>query len=772
MSSLPLPPSYSALKSASFNKLPAGVSLSSYSSTKQSETIPTGVIENVQLVSLCKQGKLRDAHEFLNVMDANGIVVDGRSYECLFETCRNMNALSFGRLVHLRLRKDAGGHDHTRSLSPSLRKCLIEMYLHCGCIEDARKVFDEMPEKDLPFWKKIISAYAQSGFLADALELFLEMHNKGIEPTSDIYLSLLGLLSTSSGLGLGQQIHSHLYRSGLLPNAYIESSLFHMYTRCGCLDNSVLIFERMKEKNVVHWTDLMVGFTQEQKYKEALALFQKIILQGADLDQFVFSIALKACSKSGNLDFGKQIHAYVAKLAMGSEVSVGTPLVDFYVKCGHLKEASLAFDRISNPNDVSWSSIITGFAQTGKFEESLKLFKNLRREGSNLNSFIYTSMFQACSGLADLSMGSHLHCDAIKRGLIARPHGESALVTMYSRCGCLDDAHQAFELIEEPDTVAWTAMIAGVAYHGHAYKALDLFDKMLSKGVRPNSITFVAIFTACSHAGLVTEAMRYFSSMGKDYNVQPSIDHYNCMLDIYCRAGQLEEAFEFVQGMEFEPVGLTWKILLSGCRAHGNVKLGKIAGDNLLKMSPEDTAGYVLYFNLYASAGRWEDAAYIRKLMNENSVRKELSCSWITIKGKVHRFIVGDRHHPLTVKIYAKLKELKESFANLKSTLPINDISNDFEERNEQLHDHSERVAISFGLISAPPSVPIAVFKNLRRLLVTMSLRSDIASFGISENLYLVYCQARPINVGAMTWYKSFERECSSYQKNNKGNFI
>jgi pentatricopeptide repeat protein len=488
-----------------------------------------------------------------------------------------------------------------------------------------------------------------------------------------------------------------------------------MYVKCGWLEGAELVFEKMSEKNAVAWTGIMVGYTQAERQMDALALFAKMVNEGVELDEYVFSIVLKACAGLEELNFGRQIHGHIVKLGLESEVSVGTPLVDFYVKCSNLESATKAFEWISEPNDVSWSALITGYCQMGEFEEALKTFESLRTRSVDINSFTYTSIFQACSALADFNSGAQAHADAIKSSLVAYQHGESAMITMYSRCGRLDYATRVFESIDDPDAVAWTAIIAGYAYQGNAPEALKLFRRMQDCGVRPNAVTFIAVLTACSHSGLVIEGRQYLESMSSNYGVATTIDHYDCMVDIYSRAGFLQEALELIRSMPFSPDAMSWKCLLGGCWTYRNLEIGELAAENLFQLDPEDTAGYILMFNLYASFGKWKEAANVRKMMAERNLRKELSCSWITVKGKVHRFIVGDKHHPQTEEIYSKLEALNDSVIKEETgLLTEEDVSNSLPERKEQLLVHSERLALAFGLISTPSSAPVVVFKNLR----------------------------------------------------------
>ncbi|XP_031260962.1 pentatricopeptide repeat-containing protein At5g13270, chloroplastic-like [Pistacia vera] len=698
------------IKPPNFGQIPSWLSLKTApSSLKTPQQNQPGKVENLHLVSLSKQEKLKEARAFLEQMGDAGVSVRPYSFECLLQACSNLKSVSDGRYFYHRLRETV------KNPSGFLQNSVLRMYCDCGSLVEAQKVFDEMIERTLVSWLIIISAYAEAGFFNKSFRLFSDMIESGIEPNSLVYNGLLKYLVSPCFLELGKQLHSHVVRSGLSSSVSINTAICNMYVKCGCLDDAKRVFGQMDEKDSVASTALMVGFTQAEKLKDALNLFEKMVVEGNELDEFVFSIVLKACAGLKDLNLGRQIHGFVVKLGLESDVSVGTPLVDFYIKCSSFEPACRAFERIREPSDVSWSAMICGYCQNGKFEDSVKIFKSLRSKGPVLNSWIYTNIFQACSALADFNLGGQAHADAMKNGVISYLYGESALVSMYSRCGRLDYATQAFELIDAPDTVAWTAIISGNSYHGNASEALRLFRRMQYCGVRPNAVTFIAVLTACSHSGLITEAKHFMDTMLSEYGVNPTIDHYNCMIDIYSRAGLLKEANELIKSMPFDPDTMSWKCLLGGCWVHKNFELGKIGAENLLQLDPEDTSSYILLFNLHTSSGKWEEAANIRKMMTERNLRKELSCSWITVKGKVHRFVVGDKHHPQTEEIYSKLKEFNDSMLNHEhGLLTEEDLSASLPERKEQLLDHSERLAISFGLMSTPTNAPIVIFKNLR----------------------------------------------------------
>lgn len=734
-------------RTANYSLIPSWLSLKSSNFPLKIPRPLNGELENVHLVSLSKQDKLKEAHEFLLEMERSNITVTPQSFKHLLETCSRLRSLNFGKLIHQRLKENPPGF---------LVNYVLQMYCDCGSLSDARKLFDEMGERAMGSWVIIISAYADEGLLGDALDLFSEIQDSNFKPNSSIYISLLKAFSGSPYLEIGKQMHCQVVKAAFTNNVAMDTVICSMYVKCGHLESAELNFRLMHEKNAVSWTTMMVGFTQADRHEDALRYFKGMVDEDCELDEFVFSITLKACAALDDRKTGEQVHGLTVKLGLQSETSVGTPIVDFYVKCGDVESASQAFKVISEPNDVSWSAILCGYSQIGEFEKCIKTFKSLRTESVIMNEFMYTSIFQVCSAFSEFSFGSQAHGDAIKRCLVSCLYGESALITMYAKCGRLDYGYKVFESIRKPDTVAWTAMVAGFAYHGNAFEALRLFKKMQASGIRPNAVTFVALFTACSHAGLVAEAKQYLESMSSEYSVEPTVDHYNCMIDIYARAGLLNEALDLINIMPFAPDAMSWKSLLGGCSIHRKYELGKFAAEKLLELDPKDTAAYILLFNLYASSGKWDEAASVRKLMSERDLKKEIGCSWITVKNRVHRFIVGDRYHPQTEEIYSKLEELGFSDrVKENAVLTEDDLSDILAERKEQLLVHSERLAIAFGLTSTPATAPIVVFKNLRAC-------KDCHDFG----KYVSFVTGRTIVVrdsNRFHHFKSGECSCGDY---------
>lgn len=282
----------------------------------------------------------------------------------------------------------------------------------------------------------------------------------------------------------------------------------------------------------------------------------------------------------------------------------------------------------------------------------------VQEAGIEPDEYTFTSILSTCASLASLEQGKQIHAHVVKNMFGSDVFVGSALVDMYAKCGSIDDAQKVFYEMPDQNVVSWNTIIVGCARHGCVKMAQDFFHQMQRAGIKPDHVTFVGILSVCSHAGLVDEGFDYFDYMTNYCRIAPRLEHYTCIIDLLGRAGRLDEAEYLITKAPFEPNALVWRTLLGACRTHGNIDLGRLAAENLLKLEPQDAMTYVLLSNIYAAAGRWDDVSNLREIMKYRGVKKEPGCSWIEVRNKVHVFVVGDRSHPETEAIYQKLDEL------------------------------------------------------------------------------------------------------------------
>ena len=425
---------------------------------------------------------------------------------------------------------------------------------------------------------------------------------------------------------------------------------------------------------------------------------------------------LSACANSGQLGFGRWVHAYAVKVGLDSLVYVENSLIDMYLKCWCLEEARRLFESIKERDVVTWNIMMMGWVQTEQFEEACNCFSAMRRAGISPDVSTFCTVLQALWSIASWGHGATVHAQIIKTGSAMSRNIGSPLITMYSKCGSLGDANRAFEEIRDHrNVVSWTAMIAAFQQHGDGDRAIELFDEMLEEGIEPDYITFVCVLSACSHKGLIDQGFRYFGSMSKVYKIAPGREHYACMVDMLGRAGRLEEAKQFIDRMPVKPDSSAWGALLGACRNFGDLELGEQVAQRLFEIEQENPGNYVLLANIYAYHGRLEEAREVRRLMGCKGVRKETGCSWTDVKNTTYTFTVHDRSHSRTKEIYEMLKKLegmvKEKGYVADTRFAVNDTNG---HKEQGLWYHSERLALAFALISLPADAPIRIKKNLR----------------------------------------------------------
>ena len=354
------------------------------------------------------------------------------------------------------------------------------------------------------------------------------------------------------------------------------------------------------------------------------------------------------------------------------------------------------FDNMSECDVGSWNSLISGLAQNSEGRNALFLFKKMRVEGAEVDVMTMSNVLSVCADLAALVNGKQVYGLVIKYGFeLYLPVG-NAIIDMYAKCGCMEDACQFFMNMPIKNVVSWTSLIVGYGKHGLGWEALEAFDEMERKGIIPNKITFLGTLYACSHAGLVQKGWVNFNTMVHKYSITPMMEHYTCMVDLLARAGHLTEAYNFVERMPIKLEAELLTALFSSCCSHMNVELAKTVGQRLIELEPEEAGAYMLLSNFYGIIGDLEGVANVRKLMSKRGIRKTKACTWIEIDRKVHSFESGDGSHPLNKEIYNYLKNLVKKMKNsgyLPNTSMVMQNVDDHT-KEEMVHSHSEKLAI------------------------------------------------------------------------------
>ncbi|KAK9152593.1 hypothetical protein Sjap_000073 [Stephania japonica] len=536
------------------------------------------------------------------------------------------------------------------------------------------------------------------------------------------YTSLLQTCINSKAIEPGKQLHAHLILNGLTSHAPIATKLLNLYTACNSLSNAHLVFDRILPNqltNLFLWNILIRAFAWNGPYSIAISLYHQLLRGGLEPDNFTFPFVLKACSALSDVQQGRIVHQDVARFGWECDVFVGAGLIDMYSKCGCVYDARQVFDEMPVRDVVVWNSMLAAYAHNGLAEDALSLCNAMVLSPGVLRPTVATlvTVVSAAADIAAVTQGREIHGFSWRHGFEGEDKVGTALVDMYAKCGSLTVARMLFERLKETRVVSWNAMIAGYAMHGLATEALALFEEMKREGeVTPDHITFVGVLSACSHGGLMDEGRKFFDAMVREYSIEPTVQHYTCMVDLLGHSGQLNEVCDLIRKMSMKPDSGVWGSLLNGCKLHGNVELGELALEKLIELEPRDAGNYVILSNIYAQAGKWEGVARVRKLMKEKGLKKSIACSWIKVKNKVHGFLVGDLSHYKSEEIYAELDRLGGLMIEAGYVPDIGPVFHDVEddEKMGMVFSHSERLAIAFGLISTPPGTKLLITKNLR----------------------------------------------------------
>ncbi|CAL5092152.1 unnamed protein product [Urochloa decumbens] len=566
------------------------------------------------------------------------------------------------------------------------------------------------------------------------------------------------LLAGCASARRASELHAAALRAGVDRDKAVDFRLQRAYAASGRLDLAVALLRGAPDPTTVFYTSAIHAHSSRGLHPAALALLSDMLARGLLPTAHTLSSSLPACN---GLAVGRALHGYAVKLALSGDSYVATALLGMYAragdaaaaralfdemrpdphvvsvtamlacyaKMGALDDARSLFDALSSKDFICWNAMMDGYTQHGRPSEALRLFRRMLRSGVEPDE---VSVVLALSAVAQLGMaesGKWLHSFLKNNNNNPRVRINArvgtALIDMYCKCGCLEDAVAVFhDLISDDskdmDIVAWNAMINGYAMHGQSRKALELFSQLLAHQqghLWPTDITFIGVLNACSHSGLVDEGRKLFESMEREYGIEPKIEHYGCMVDLLGRAGLVEEAFDLVQSMKKKADAVMCVSLLAACRLHKNMALGQRIADYLVANGLANSGTYVLLSNIYAAVGNWREVGRVRAMMKASGIQKEPGCSAVEVGRRVFEFVAGDTSHPRTDEIYAKLEEVMGVLVREHGHVPRTElVLHDLDEsaKEKVLAVHSEKLAVAFGLISTPPGAPIKIVKNLR----------------------------------------------------------
>ncbi|XP_015898984.2 pentatricopeptide repeat-containing protein At2g33680 [Ziziphus jujuba] len=535
---------------------------------------------------------------------------------------------------------------------------LVSMYSKGGCVGDAEKVFNGVQQKDIRFLNNMILEYGKAECVEKAISVFIQILSSGLEANDYTYTNIISACNSGDiRVGVGKQLHGLALKYGAVGESSVGNAVITMYGKYGIVEEVEKIFSTMDQKNLISWTALLTAYLNNGHVDKALKVIRETLDLSADYDPIFLSTMLEGCSECSNLKLGRQIHGSVIKLGYLTDLKIETALIDMYAKCRDLKSARWIFGGVSDKTIATFNAILVGFIELYRDDESdpMILFNQLRLTGLHPDFVTFSRLLSLSADQACLIRGKSLHAYAIKTGNEADLHVSNAVITMYAKCGSIEEAYQMFKDMNSHDSVSWNAIISAFALHGRGKETLSLFEDMKEEGFGPDEFTTLAILQACTYSRLWENGLCLFHEMETKYGIRPVIEHFACVVDLLGRAGQFSESIDFINKSPFQDSPLLWRILVNTCKLHGELDFGKLASTRLLDLEPKEAGSYILVSNMYAVGGMLNEAANVRTLMNDLKVSKEAGCSWIEIDDKVHYFVASDVDHPKSTEIYANL---------------------------------------------------------------------------------------------------------------------
>ncbi|KAK1358366.1 Pentatricopeptide repeat-containing protein [Heracleum sosnowskyi] len=599
--------------------------------------------------------------KFLEVLDIfrylslnfDYISPDNYTYPSVLKSCSELGRVDYGRIVHGSVLKRGYVWDVVVASS------VVGMYAKCGFFGYAMKVFDEMPIRDVPCWNAVMSCYYHDGQWEKALELFGRMKGSGFSPDSVSYTTAISSCARLLDLERGKDIHHEMVSNRFPLDSFVSAALVDMYGKCGCLETAIEVFDQMPRKSLVSWNSMMAGYRSRGDSKSGIKLLWRMIQEGKKPTSTTLSSLLMTCSNSMKLLHGKFLHGYMIRNNIEADMFILNTLVDLYFKCHCVKYAEFIFRTMTKTDVVAWNVMISGYVSVGCYLEAIGIYNDMKEAGIKPDAFSLASVLAACSQLGALKQGKEIHKSVSLSMIESNQIVVGALLDMYAKCGAVNEAISVFNQLRVKDLVSWTSMIMAYGSHGQACEALKLFKEMQKSNIKPDRVTFLAVISACSHAGLVDEGLYYYSTMINNYGIQPTIAEQSCLIDLLGRAGKLQEAYGILQrtpNMK-DDIDLL-STLLSACHMHGELELGEEIASLLIERDPNDPSTYIILAKMYASGRKWNEARKVRLRMKELGLKKNPGCSWIEIDGRIKPFFVEDTEISQQDMIYSCLSIL------------------------------------------------------------------------------------------------------------------
>ncbi|XP_060191852.1 pentatricopeptide repeat-containing protein At5g55740, chloroplastic [Lycium barbarum] len=544
MASLPINPTLNphtlTLKPKSFVKFPESHFITNQEDGRKEKLVINKSYYFKVLGSLCKEGKLQEAVDFLKEMEYQNLYVGPEFYGELLQGCVYERDLQLGQQIHAKITKCGGFFAKNEYIETKL----VIFYAKCDVFSVSNHLFCRLRKQSVFSWAAIIGLHCRMNMSKQALWKFIEMLENGILGDNFVLPNVLKACGALNFVELGKCVHGHVLKLGFEGCVFVASSLIDMYGKCGVLDDARKVFDCIVERNVVTWNSIIVSYMQNGFNEEAIGVFYDMRTEAIEPTRVTLSSFLSASANLCALQEGKQGHAISILSGLDLDNILGSSLINFYAKVGLVSDAEVIFDRLIEKDVVTWNLLMSCYVQSGQIDKALNLSRLMRSKGFRFDSVTLSSILSASADLRDLKLGREAHCFCIRNNFENDIVVASGIINMYAKCERIPDAKRVFDYTMEKDLVLWNTLLAAYAEVGLSGESLRLFYQMQLFGLPQNTRSWNSVILGFLRNGQVNEAIDIFTQM-KTVGLDPNTVTYTTLISGLSQNGYSSEALTY-----------------------------------------------------------------------------------------------------------------------------------------------------------------------------------------------------------------------------------
>lgn len=591
-------------------------------------TVRDAITWNIMISGYYRRGFQRDSLGLYSQMVCQGISENASTFSTVLSLCSSAGFFQEGLVVHCRAVVVG------LSANKYIGSALVDLYMRRGLIDIALRLLSTLQERNLATWNIVLRGFCEMGRSKELLSIYNDMKLDGLEPNGLTFCYLIQGCGYGRFLDQGMQLHCVVIKNGLInSNLFAANALVDFYSACGSFVETKKSFEVIPPADVISWNS-MVSVSATNGYSfEALEYLQRMHFWDKKPSACSLLGFLKLSSATKDVSIGKQIHCFLLKSGLQT-VLIQSALIDMYGKCGQIESSVSVFDSCTQRTLECCNSLMTSLLKYGLTEDAIALFglmvdENIRYDEVSLSSTLKAITVSVPTSSTTCSL---LHCCTIKSGFESDDAVACSLIDAYSKSGQVKYSLHIFNEHPSPDLFCFTSIITALARNGMGMGCLEMLDRMIRNGLKPDKVTFLSVLTGSNYSGLVEEARLLFYSMQTHYGLYPERQHYSCMVDLMGRAGLLDEVEQLLKDSPWEGDPVIWSSVLRSCRVHGNEQVGKRAAEILTEVDPDNPSGWLQASKFYSEIGDFETMKQCREIAVARKIRREIGQSSIEVR--------------------------------------------------------------------------------------------------------------------------------------------